>query len=80
MAAPESGQQLFVGDDGGVVFHPYGLAVISDISVTGIVGRTAGITHRGADNPLDAPEPGVGFPESAQGEVSGLQRAVVERI
>lgn len=80
MAAPESGQKLLVGDDIRVVLHANGLAVVTDIAVTGIVSCAAGVTHRGADNSLDAPELGVRFPESAQGEVGCFQGAVGDDI
>lgn len=80
MTAPESVQQFLIRDDGGVVFYPDRLTVITDIVVTGIAGGASGIPRRSADNPLDTPEPGFGSPESAQGKIRSFQGAMSDRI
>lgn len=73
---PEGVQQTFVRDYGGIVFYPDRLAVVTDIAVGGTAGSASGIPHSSTDNSLDTPEPGVGFPESAQSEIHSLQGTV----
>ncbi len=72
MTIPESVEELFVGHSGWVIFHLDGLAVIADMVIGGVTGCAAGVAHPRADNSVNAPELGIGAPESAQGKGCGL--------
>ena len=76
MPTPKSRQQLLIRDNSGVVIHLNGLAMVGNIIVSRVRGCTASISYISADNSIDAPELGVGSPESAQGEISGFKRAM----
>lgn len=80
VAAPESRQQLLVRNNGRVKVHPDGLAVVAYPVIRWGRGGPAGITDTRADDPFNAPEPGVVAPESAEGEISRFQRALIRRV
>jgi len=74
VAAPEDVEQLLVRDDARVEVDLDRFGVVAEVLVGRGVGRAAGIADARADDAGDAPEPGVGSPESAEGEGRGLQR------
>ena len=73
MFFPEEVQEVAVGYHRGVELDLDGLGVISETAVSGADGGPAGVAHAGPHHPGHTPEPGVGSPESPQGE-GGLFR------
>lgn len=73
VAFPEEGAQLRIGDAFRVIVYLHGFGVIADVAVIGVLRRSAGIAHTGADNAFDKPEPGFDAPESAQAEGGGFE-------
>ena len=66
MAVPEGVQQLFIGNPRRIVIDLNRLRVIPKIVIGGVLLRSSGISNAGANDTRDAPEPGVGTPESAE--------------
>jgi hypothetical protein len=71
---------LLIGDLGGVEFHLDRLRMVADVLVVGVHRLAAGIADARADDPGDAPEPGVRAPESAQGEGGNFRTGVNDVI
>ena len=50
------------------------------VVISWVGAGSTSISDTGADYSIDAPEPGVRPPESAQGEISGLYGVMIYRI
>jgi hypothetical protein len=70
---PEDRQQVGISDADGIEIDLEGLAVIPQLVIGGGFKGAPRIPHAGADHAVKTPEPGVGSPESAQGEGGGLE-------
>ncbi len=73
MALPEDFQQLGVRNLLRVVVDLNGFGVVANVLVGGVCLFAAGVAYPRADNSGCTPEPGVGAPESAQGEGGSLE-------
>ena len=73
MAFPEEVEELVVADDGRVEVDLERLGVVAEVVVRGIRMGAARVADAGAVDAGDGPEPGVGGPESADGERGGLE-------
>jgi len=73
---PEDVQKVPVRDLGGIIIELDRLRVVTKTVIRRGLFRTAGKANARSDDTLQAPEPGVGPPKSAQGERGrcGLKR------
>jgi hypothetical protein len=63
---PENIQKLFVGDLLWVIIDLDSLGMVSQATISGVLFGATSITDTSPDYPINAPEPGVWSPESAQ--------------
>ena len=72
---PEPPQQRLVGDPRRVVVELEGLRVVPEPLIGRVRLAAAGVAHTGPNHSRQTPEPGVGAPESTQGEGGRLHAA-----
>ncbi len=68
VTVPEKIQQLFEGDQPGVVLYQNRFRMISQVMIGGMIFCPPGIACPGAEYPFQKPEPGVRSPESSHPE------------